>query len=104
LPKGKLEIAGQTIDLSTIKSNAYVVSAKNDHIVPWKSAYKTTQLLSGTTRFIISNGGHIAGIVNPPGPKSWFLAADDNPADADDWMSTAAHASIVVGRLGEVVG
>jgi polyhydroxyalkanoate synthase len=89
LAQGQLEIAGQTIDLSSIKSNAYVVSAKNDHIVPWQSAYKTTQLFSGSTRFVLSNGGHIAGIVNPPGPKSWFLAADDNPAQADDWMSSA---------------
>jgi polyhydroxyalkanoate synthase subunit PhaC len=89
LAQGQLEIAGQTIDLSSIKSNAYVVSAKNDHIVPWQSAYKTTQLFSGTTRFILSNGGHIAGIVNPPGPKSWYLAAADNPAEAEDWMSSA---------------
>jgi len=91
LAQGQLEIAGQTIDLSSIKSNAYVVSAKNDHIVPWQAAYKTTQLFSGTTRFVLSNGGHIAGIVNPPGPKSWYLAADDNPAEADDWMSSAAR-------------
>ena len=89
LAQGQLEIAGQTIDLASIKSNAYVVSAKNDHIVPWQSAYKTTQLFSGSTRFVLSNGGHIAGIVNPPGPKSWYLAADDNPAEADDWMSSA---------------
>jgi polyhydroxyalkanoate synthase len=79
LAQGQLEIAGQTIDLSSIKSNAYVVSAKNDHIVPWQSAYKTTQLLSGTTRFVLSNGGHIAGIVNPPSPKSWFLSATTTP-------------------------
>ena len=89
LAQGQLEIAGQTIDLSSIKSNAYVVSAKNDHIVPWESAYKTTQLFSGTTRFILSNGGHIAGIVNPPGPKSWYLAADDNPAESGEWMASA---------------
>ena len=41
LAKGELEIAGQTIDLSAVKSNTYIVSAKNDHIVPWQSAYKT---------------------------------------------------------------
>jgi polyhydroxyalkanoate synthase subunit PhaC len=93
LAQGQLEIAGQTIDLSTIKSNAYVVSAKNDHIVPWQSAYKTTQLLSGTTRFILSNGGHIAGIVNPPGPKSWYMSAADNPAGAGEWMSVAKRTS-----------
>ena len=105
LAQGQLEIAGQTIDLSSIKSNAYVVSAKNDHIVPWQSAYKTTQLLSGTTRFVLSNGGHIAGIVNPPGPKSWFLVRGRQPCRGRRVdVHRYAHARIVVGRLGEVVG
>lgn len=89
LAKGELEIAGQTIDLSAVKSNAYVVSAHNDHIVPWKSAYKTTKLFSGNTRFVLSNGGHIAAIVNPPGPKAWFLSAADNPASVDEWEKSA---------------
>jgi polyhydroxyalkanoate synthase len=79
LAAGSLEIAGRTIDLSAIKSPTYVVSAINDHIVPWQSAYKTTGLVSGPVRFVLSSGGHIAGIVNPPSPKAWFLA---DPADA----------------------
>ncbi len=91
LAQGELEIAGRTIDLSAVKSNAYIVSAKNDHIVPWESAYKTTGLFSGPTRFVLSNGGHIAGIVNPPGPKAWFLSSDDNPTSADDWMQAATR-------------
>jgi len=57
--------------------------------VPWDSAYKTTGLFSGATRFVLSNGGHIAGIVNPPGPKAWFLSSDENPASADAWMQAA---------------
>jgi polyhydroxyalkanoate synthase subunit PhaC len=89
LAKGELEIAGQRIDLSAVKSNAYVVSAQNDHIVLWQSAYKTAGLFSGATRFVLSNGGHIAGIVNPPGPKAWFLSNDENPASADEWMKAA---------------
>jgi polyhydroxyalkanoate synthase subunit PhaC len=89
LAKGQLEIAGQTIDLSAVKSHAYVVSAQNDHIVPWQAAYKTTGLFSGNTKFVLSNGGHIAGIVNPPGPKAWFLSSDDNPDSAADWMHAA---------------
>jgi polyhydroxyalkanoate synthase len=93
LAKGELEIAGRTIDLSAVKSNAYVVSAKNDHIVPWESAYKTTALFSGATRFVLSNGGHIAGIVNPPGPKAWFLSSADNPTGADDWMKITKRTS-----------
>jgi polyhydroxyalkanoate synthase len=89
LAKGELEIASRTIDLSAVKSSAYIVSAKNDHIVPWESAYKSTGLFSGPTRFVLSNGGHIAGIVNPPGPKAWFLSNDDNPASADEWLQGA---------------
>jgi len=91
LAKGELEIAGRTIDLSVVKSNAYIVSAKNDHIVPWDSAYKTTGLFSGATRFVLSNGGHIAGIVNPPGPKAWFLSNDENPPSAEEWMRAASR-------------
>jgi polyhydroxyalkanoate synthase subunit PhaC len=92
LAAGTLEIAGRTIDLSSIKSPTYVVSAINDHIVPWQSAYKTSALVSGPVRFVLSSGGHIAGIVNPPSPKAWFLAHDEEiaaPGTADVWRETA---------------
>jgi polyhydroxyalkanoate synthase len=91
LAAGTMEIAGRTIDLSAIKSPTYVVSAINDHIVPWESAYKTTSLVSGPVRFVLSSGGHIAGIVNPPSPKAWFLAHDDEAAagPAEAWRETA---------------
>ena len=91
LAAGTLEIAGRTIDLSAIKSPTYVVSAINDHIVPWQSAYKTTGLVSGPVRFVLSSGGHIAGIVNPPSPKAWFLTDDGAtpPPTGQEWRSTA---------------
>ena len=92
LAAGTLEIAGTVLDLSTIKSPTYVVSAVNDHIVPWQSAYRTTGLVSGPVRFVLGNGGHIAGIVSPPGPKAWHLAAPASaalPASASAWRDTA---------------
>ena len=89
LASGELQIAGQQISLSNIKKNSYVVSAENDHIVPWPSAYATTQLVSGPVRFILSSGGHIAGIVNPPGPKGWYLTGDELPPEADAWRAGA---------------
>lgn len=92
LAQGTLEIAGREIDLSAIKSPTYVVSAINDHIVPWHGAYKTIGLVSGPVRFILSSGGHIAGIVNPPSPKAWFLAHDEEaggPASPEAWRETA---------------
>jgi polyhydroxyalkanoate synthase len=93
LAKGELEIAGREIHLDDIKKDTYVVSAQNDHIVPWRSAFATTQLVSGPVRFVLSSGGHIAGIVNPPGPKGWYLVADDVPADPDEWQAVATKHS-----------
>jgi polyhydroxyalkanoate synthase len=89
LATGRLDIAGQRIDLSTVTADTYVVSAENDHIVPWRSAYATTQLVSGQVRFVLSSGGHIAGIVNPPGPKGWYVTGDDLPPTADAWRTEA---------------
>jgi polyhydroxyalkanoate synthase len=88
LATGTLEIAGRTIDLNVIKSPTYVVSAINDHIVPWQAAYETVGLISGPVRFVLGSGGHIAGIVSPPGPKAWHMVSDDKsdlPRSADEW-------------------
>ena len=99
LAAGTLEIAGRTIDLSAIKSPTYVVSAINDHIVPWESAYKTTALVSGPVRFVLSSGGHIAGIVNPPSPKAWFLAHDEEITRARVGGGVAGDRAAQVGHL-----
>jgi len=94
LATGELDIGGATIDLSVIKSPTYVVSAINDHIVLWESAYKTVNLVSGPVRFVLGSGGHIAGIVSPPGPKVWYQVADGDeklPATAGEWRAGAAR-------------
>ena len=94
LAAGTLEIGGATIDLSVIKSPVYVVSAINDHIVLWESAYKTVNLVSGPVRFVLGSGGHIAGIVSPPGPKVWYQVAEGDeqlPATGAEWRTTAAR-------------
>jgi polyhydroxyalkanoate synthase len=94
LATGELDIGGATIDLSVIKSPTYVVSAINDHIVLWESAYKTVNLVSGPVRFVLGSGGHIAGIVSPPGPKVWYQVADGDeklPITAAQWREGAAR-------------
>jgi polyhydroxyalkanoate synthase len=91
LAAGEMELAGQRLSLPRVKSDAYVVGAVNDHIVPWRASYQATSLLGGDVRYVLSSGGHIAGIVNPPGPKAWFEAADSYPADADGWRAGAAR-------------
>src|SRR5262249_25942364 len=70
LAKGEMELAGQVLSLADVKSDAYIVGAINDHIVPWPGSYKSTHELGGTVRFVLSSGGHIAGIVHPPGPEA----------------------------------
>jgi len=61
----------------------------DDHIVPWVAGYKTTQLLGGNKRFVLSTSGHIAGIVNPPGPKAKHWTNDAMPADPLEWKDGA---------------
>ena len=56
--------------LQDVRSDAYVVGAVSDHIVPWQASYKATRLVGGNVRYVLAYGGHVAGIVNPPGPKA----------------------------------
>jgi polyhydroxyalkanoate synthase len=86
---GDLVLAGQRLDLKDVDQDMYVVSAINDHIVPWPSSYATLKHVTGDARFVLSSGGHIAGIVNPPSPKAWFESADGHPEDAQEWRSDA---------------
>ena len=89
LARGEMELAGEILSLGDIKSDTYVVGAINDHIVPWESSYRATELLGGTVRYVLSSGGHIAGIVNPPGPKAWYEAGEHNPPGTAQWREAA---------------
>ncbi len=89
LAKGEMELSGQQLSLADVKNDTYIVGAVNDHIVPWPSSYKATGMLGGSVRYVLSSGGHIAGIVNPPGPKAWYEVAQRNPEDAAQWREAA---------------
>jgi polyhydroxyalkanoate synthase subunit PhaC len=91
LARGELELAGQQLSLGDVKNDTYVVGAINDHIVPWPASYRATSLLGGDVRYVLSSGGHVAGIVNPPGPKPWYETADSNPADTARWEAAATR-------------
>jgi len=112
LATGDLELAGQQLSLGDVTSDCYVVGAVNDHIVPWPASYKSTQLLAGDVRYVLTSGGHVAGIVNPPGPKAWHLVGRANPATAQEWRAAAERragswwedwASWAESRSGELV-
>ena len=91
LARGELELAGTLLSLADVKSDTYVVGAVNDHIVPWPSSYQTTGLLGGNVRYVLSSGGHIAGIVNPPGPKGWYEVGAHYPRSAAQWREAAEN-------------
>ena len=94
LARGVMEIKGRQLSLADVGNDIYVVGAINDHIVPWPASYKTTGLMGGDVRYVLSSGGHIAGIVNPPGPKAWYeVAKTPNPVTADQWREAAERHS-----------
>jgi polyhydroxyalkanoate synthase len=88
--RGEFAVDGQKVDPAKVEVDTYVLSAVDDHIVPWTSGYKTTQLLGGRNRFVLSTSGHIAGIVNPPSPKAKHWVNEDSlPADPLEWKEGA---------------
>jgi polyhydroxyalkanoate synthase len=89
---GGLEVLGSPVDLKNIDLDSYIVAGLNDHIVPWQNAYRSTQLLGGNTRFVLSRSGHIQAMVNPPTPdsRSSYRVADDHPADPQAFLERAA--------------
>lgn len=89
--RGEFKVKGEPVDPGKVDVDTYVLAAVDDHIVPWQSGYKTTQLLGGSNRFVLSNSGHIAGIVNPPNPKSKHWTNDELPADPADWRAGATQ-------------
>ena len=89
---GALEVLGSAVDLGAVDLDSYVVAGLTDHIIPWENAYRSTQLLGGAPRFVLSTSGHIQALVNPPGPESHssYRVADENPADPEAWLGRAA--------------
>ena len=81
---------GTPVDLGSIDVETYVTGATTDHLTPWRGCYRTTQLLQGDSTFILSNAGHIASLINPPGnPKAHYFAGPEPTEDADAWLEGA---------------
>lgn len=91
---GALQVCGQPLDLSVLDLPTYLYGSKEDHIVPWRSAYASTGVLGGQQRFVLGASGHIAGVINPPaaGKRSyWVNETESLPASADEWMDGATE-------------
>ncbi len=89
---GGITMAGVPIDLSKVKLPVYWLSTKDDHIAPWQSTYKATQIYKGPKRFVLSASGHIAGVINPPvANKYCYWTNAKTPANADAFFDGATQ-------------
>ncbi|MCC3304809.1 class I poly(R)-hydroxyalkanoic acid synthase [Sneathiella sp. HT1-7] len=106
---GALTFGGQPIDLSKVKTPIFIQASKEDHIAPFKSVFKNTQLFSGPTELMLAGSGHIAGVINHPDAnkyqywtntkkkkkyetaEEWFADAKEHPGSWwpywDKWLS-----------------
>src|ERR1700730_18083606 len=104
---------GEPVDLSSIDVPAFVYASREDHIVPWRTAYASTELLAGDTTFVLGASGHIAGVINPaaknkrnhwvdgaagPDPERWLATASSVPGSWwprwRDWLDEQAGPEI----------
>ncbi|HET6468836.1 MAG TPA: class I poly(R)-hydroxyalkanoic acid synthase [Geminicoccaceae bacterium] len=91
---GHIRLMGEPIDLGQVEQDIYAVGAEKDHIVPWYAAWRITQLVGGKVRFVMASSGHIAGIINHPGPRKgayWVNASDEPPETPEAWLEKATR-------------
>jgi polyhydroxyalkanoate synthase subunit PhaC len=88
---GALEVLGSPVDLGAVDVDSYVVAGLTDHIIPWENAYRSTQLLGGESRFVLSTSGHIQALVNPPSEDSRasYRVTGEPPFDGEAWAKSA---------------
>lgn len=87
---GDLIIKGVPIDLRNVRQDVYVMGTRQDHIVPWKSAWRMTQLVGGKARFVLAGSGHVAGVVAAPKTARGYWTNEQAVQNADKWLEGAA--------------
>src|SRR5215813_2392830 len=112
LARDEMTVRGQRLRLEAVPQDTFIVGAVEDHITPWRSAFRTASLLGGKVQFVLSSSGHIAGVVNPPSesaaywlqehlqdtPEAWQVASTRH---SDTWWN--AWARWIGFRAGEQV-
>jgi polyhydroxyalkanoate synthase len=87
---GRLTMCDTAVDLRKIDIPSYVLATQEDHIVPWRSAYRSTRLVGGESQFVLGASGHIAGVINPASKnKRSYWTDGPLTGDADQWLASA---------------
>ncbi|MCW8871235.1 MAG: alpha/beta fold hydrolase, partial [Xanthomonadales bacterium] len=87
---GGITLNGIPVDLGTIDIPIFLQSSKEDHIAPYPSVYKATQLYSGPVTFMLAGSGHIAGVINPPEANKYYYYSNTSvPPGVEDWIASA---------------
>jgi polyhydroxyalkanoate synthase subunit PhaC len=87
-PNG-IVVKGVPIDLKQIRQDVYAVGTQQDHIVPWKAAWRITEFAGGNVRFVLGGSGHIAGISSPPEKGKGYWTNEKPARTADEWFEGA---------------
>src|SRR4029078_9598695 len=87
-------VEGRPVVLSDIHAPMFVVGTTRDHVAPGKSVYKIHYQVDADVTFLLTSGGHNAGIVAPPGEEGHFYQIKNKPEDApyvgpDQWLKLA---------------
>jgi len=89
---GKTTQCGLPVDLSKIRVPLYLLASREDHIVPWQSAYRSKDLMGRDPRFVLAASGHVAGVINPPARNKRSYWLNDNlDRDAKNWLEQATE-------------
>jgi poly[(R)-3-hydroxyalkanoate] polymerase subunit PhaC len=86
---GGITLADMPIDLSKVRTPAFILATREDHIAPWESTYAATRLYSGPVKFVLSAAGHMAGVISAPGSKYGHWANDNLPPSPEEWFAGA---------------
>jgi polyhydroxyalkanoate synthase subunit PhaC len=89
---GALRCLGVPLDLGQVDRPSFIVATREDHIVPWRTAYRSLEVLGGDKTFVLGASGHVAGIVNPPAKtRRSYWSGGTQAQDADAWLASAAQ-------------
>ncbi len=103
LAQGSFTVLGKTVSLADVTLPVCAIACETDHIAAWRSSFNgIAQMGSKDKTFILSESGHIAGIVNPPGKKKYGHYTNDVPLERPGCLEGGGRATsgILVAALG----